>query len=124
MSRINLIVMDKNYYNTVKHSGQVLIDYEAKALTQQQRVLEYFLSNPDSILTRDEVWEIAFDHKGIHAKPDSIGRCLTNLINLVNKETGLPYMEKTNILRVGKIYKAAQHAYKLTGTGIETNSIN
>jgi len=46
----------KDYYNTNKESGQMLLQSREKAKTQQYMVLEYFRFHPTKWFTVYEVW--------------------------------------------------------------------
>ena len=67
---------EKSYYNTNREKGEELETSKERALRQQNRILSFFLSFPDSSFSPEEVWKtIYFDETPI----TSIRRAITNL---------------------------------------------
>ena len=66
----------KSYHNTTDSSGQTLIEYNQKAQTQEQKILNYF-KRTGEMLTPSEVYNDLF--KGSNIPITSIRRAMSNL---------------------------------------------
>jgi|WetSurMetagenome_2_1015567.scaffolds.fasta_scaffold00103_83 hypothetical protein len=80
------------YHNTTDLSGETLDKKEAKALTQDDKVLAFFSQNPGENFTPYEVWK----YMNLYNVPiTSIRRAISNL-------TKAGYLVKTSIKRAGQ----------------------
>jgi len=101
MQQLNLFNQTKSkYFNTTNLRNPELLQKKVKAKSQQEIVKEYFEQHPSASVTRDEL----HSYLGLTCKPDSVGRCLTNLTNE-------GFLVRTGILRLGR-WGAVQHAYE------------
>lgn len=91
-----------SYYNTNNLKGKDLDKAKEKALTQDERIMQYFLSHENALCTPYEVQGYVFGNK---APVTSVRRSLTNL----TKEGKL---EKTNLMRNG-LYGDPNYCWKL-----------
>ena len=91
-----------SFHNTIEATGQTLIDFEAKAKTQEEVILDLFNQYDKTDLTPDEVLLLCkFENTPI----TSIRRAITNL-------TKQGKLTKTNIQRKGQ-YGKMTFAWKL-----------
>ena len=66
------------YYNTVNESGRMLDDYTAKAMTQEDRILEYYRNHRHLAFSPTQIQGALC----MHGVPiTSIRRAITNLTN-------------------------------------------
>lgn len=94
--------MQTSFHNTIDVSGQQLIDFEQKAQTQEDLILDCFKQYNKIDLTPDEVLDLCrFENTPI----TSIRRAITNL-------TKQGKLIKTNIQRKGK-YGKLTYAWKI-----------
>lgn len=68
--------MQNSHYNTTHESGRLLAEFEGKAVTQEDRILDYFTKRPRVIKSPSQIqFELA-----MHKVPiTSIRRAITNL---------------------------------------------
>ena len=91
-----------SFHNTIEADGQVLIDFEAKAKTQEDVIFDLFNQYNKTDITPDEVLLLCkFENTPI----TSIRRAITNL-------TKQGKLIKTNIQRKGQ-YGKLTYAWKL-----------
>jgi predicted ArsR family transcriptional regulator len=65
-----------SYHNTTHETGKTLAEYEGKAKTQEERILEYFRNNWHTEMSPSQVQNCL----GMHGTPiTSIRRAITNL---------------------------------------------
>jgi len=94
--------MQTSFHNTIDASGQTLIDFEQKAQTQEDVILDLFKQYDKTDLTPDEVLLLCkFENTPI----TSIRRAITNL-------TKQGKLIKTNIQRKGQ-YGKLTFAWKI-----------
>ena len=86
-----------NYYNTTSEVGQILIDFESKAKSQDEYILKKFMQNPDKNISPEDVQIIG-------VPITSIRRAFTNLA-----KRGL--IQKS--LKVAGMYGRPIYKYKL-----------
>jgi len=66
----------KSYHNTTDSSGQTLIEYNQKAETQEQKILQFFQENRGSFFTPSEIHEYTYSR---NTPLTSIRRAISNL---------------------------------------------
>lgn len=89
------------YYNTTKESGEKLKEYQAKELTQKEKITRHFLKNKGKEFTPSEVWQKLFD---IFTPITSIRRSITDL-------TGEGILVKTENQKKG-IFGRNEHCWR------------
>lgn len=81
------------YYNTTHESGNNLTQFELKASSQEQMILDFFRRHPGEMFTPSDIW-VRLHSKMKRAPLTSIRRAITNL-------TGPGGLEKTDLKTMG-----------------------
>lgn len=105
--------MSAAYHNTTDSRGRQLEEYEAKAITQDQRVLRFFQSNPNATFTPSEVLNYAFSHLLPRPPVTSVRRAMSNL-------TAPGKLEKTTEQRIGP-YGRPEYTWRLHVPELDRN---
>lgn len=90
--------MNKKYHspfhNTINVNGQTLMDFEAKAQRQDDKILEYFRAHPDGEFSPEDIW-VALGFRETGVPLTSVRRSMTGL----SKE--LVGVRKASIVKTG-----------------------
>lgn len=102
--------MNQPFYNTINAEGQVLLDFEGAAASQEEMVLQVFYS-----VKRPLAWFEVLAYMP-HIDQCSLKRCLTNLTNSRYDKEGLLIKEK-KLVKTDELIKGLKgkpcHKYKL-----------
>ena len=69
------------YHNTTESTGEELKTYRKKALTQEQKILEYLKQDPYRPITPSAAWRWIFKGEKGNTPIGSVRRALTELTN-------------------------------------------
>jgi hypothetical protein len=67
------------FHNTTKEDGQLLIEYEKKAMSQEQLILDFFRRWPEAMMTPFQVKKFVDLISGSDVPITSIRRAMTDL---------------------------------------------
>lgn len=91
----------KTFFNTIGERGKELMESKAKALSQQEIILNFFMSNPCEYYTPFDIQRMVLNNAPI----TSIRRAMTNLTNA-------GYLDKTTKM-VNEEYGKTNHCWTL-----------
>ena len=91
------------YYNTLNESGQVLMDFKAKAKSQDEIIIRHFLKHPYKEYSASEIWINLFD---VDSTPQT---SIRRSINTLTKSGNLVKLDKKKI----GIYGRSEFYFKL-----------
>ena len=89
------------YYNTVKETGQTLMNFEVKARTQDEKILKHFTEHPKGDYSPSEVHNLL----GLRCPLTSTRRAMSTL-------TGKGLLERTENTVKG-LYQRNENTWKL-----------